>query len=327
MTRMKQRADRHTEARHRQGAAAGAPPIPKPPPRYFKADGGAVNGRSPAAGSVRRAAAQPLMHRADLEPRRLPAPLTDVDDGRNVVVCVSPSGGVGLSVTAALLALAMTSRGSRCALVDADCAHGGLDVLLGLERERGMRMSDVEAPLGRLEGDALLQELPRWRDVHVLGADPWNGEAGQWWEVQAAVSALAQVRDVVVVDAGRGEAVGQVNALARAPMLMLVELTVLGLARARAMTAAMVRIRGGDAPAPWLLGMHPRGVPVRSGRIGAAQASTYLGETLVGTLKPRRSLCGSVVDGLGVVAVPGAYRRTFDALGALVEKAGGHGGA
>ena len=269
------------------------------------------------------------MQQADEEPRRLPELKTDVDDRDNLVTCVCPSGGAGLSVTASLLALSLGDRGRSCALVDADCMAGGLDVLLGIEREQGMRMSGIEAPLGKIEGEALVQELPCWQNVRVLGSDPWNGGAAQWWEVQAAIDALVQTQDVVVVDAGRGACLDQIPALARSPMLMLVELTVLGLARARSMmkTIARTRGRGNDPEALWLLGMHPRGSPQRSRRIGVAQAADYLGHEIVAALHPRTALAGALLDGVGIAKVPREYRRTFEALANGVEAVIGRGAA
>lgn len=303
------------------------PSIPKPPPRYFSGEGGTLTGVAPPSASRRRIPAPVPMRRADEEPNRLPQLATDVDERANVVVCVAASGGIGLSVTAALLSLTFVDRGVSCALVDADCGYGGLDVLLGLERERGMRMSGVEAPLGRLEGDALAQELPSWQGVRVLGSDPWNGSGGRWWEVQAAVVALAQVHDVVIVDAGRGEQLEQVPSLAVAPMLVMAELTVLGLARARALIGRMRAIGGETRRGFWVLGVQPRGVPRQCCRIDADQAQDYVGMPVVGVLEPRRSLGGEVLDGMGIAAVPRAYRGTLNALADRIRDADGHGPA
>ncbi|WP_169275706.1 hypothetical protein [Bifidobacterium moraviense] len=298
--------------------------IPKPPPRYFSGEGGTLTGVR-QADARRRVAVRTPMRRADEEPRGLPQLATAVDDCANVVVCVAASGGVGLSVTAALLALTFAGRDLSCALVDADCGYGGLDVLLGLERDQGMRMSGVEAPLGRLEGDALAQELPSWGGVRVLGADPWNGESDRWWEVQAAVVALAQVHDVVVVDAGRGEQMGQIPALAGAPAVLVTEMTVLGLARARVL-ARRLRSSGGEARRECrVLGMQPRGAPRQCCRITAAQAQDYVGVPVAGVLEPRRALYGEVLDGLGVAAVPRGYRKVLGELADLIREADGRG--
>ena len=66
----------------------------------------------------------------------------------NIVTVTSGHGGVGLSVMAAMLALTLTERGQSCVLVDADFVAGCLDLLLGLEREPGLRFSQIDAPLG-----------------------------------------------------------------------------------------------------------------------------------------------------------------------------------
>lgn len=82
-----------------------------------------------------------------------PAPL-------NVVVVGSAVAGVGASTLAALLARELTERGCKSVLVDADLNGGGLDVLLGVEDEDGSRFGDISAPLGKVDGKALLRELP-----------------------------------------------------------------------------------------------------------------------------------------------------------------------
>lgn len=291
-----------------QPRSATGDPTPKPPPRYY------MEGPAPSARPSRPAALQ-----------------DDAPPIGNAIACVCASGGAGLSVCAAMLALTLAGRGVTCALVDADCASGGLDVLLGLEREPGMRMSDVEAPLGRLDGEALSRELPQWEGVRVLGADPWRDGTAQWWNVQAAVTALAQVHGAVVVDCGDGTPMESIPALRRAPALMVVELSVPGLARARALRGRLERMRGersGERSGEqWVLGVYPRGVPRRKAGVDAAQAESYLGCPLAGVVEPRPALAAELLEGLGIREVPRAYRRVYDALAGQVETVIGHGTA
>lgn len=47
-------------------------------------------------------------------------------------------------------------------------------------------------------------ELMMWEGVRVLPYDPWSARQPDWWEVQAAIRALAETNDVVIVDAGQG---------------------------------------------------------------------------------------------------------------------------
>ncbi|NEG69842.1 hypothetical protein [Bifidobacterium choloepi] len=174
----------------------------------------------------------------------MPAAPAAPDDGTsgNVVVLTSATGGAGTSTFAAMLATALADRPGdetvpRVALVDADIgtASGGLDVLLGAERENGLRWHDVHAPLGTLDGAALWHDLPVWHDgVRLLAFGPWqSGEPPAWWDIHAAVTALAGWCAIVVVDAGRGALLREVPALAAAVQVPVVQLSVLGAARGR----------------------------------------------------------------------------------------------
>ena len=89
-------------------------------------------------------------------------PVAEHADMDGVVVLSSAVAGVGVSTLAAMLARTLTQRGVKCVLVDADLQGGGLDVLLGIENEDGSRFGDINAPLGNVDGKALLRELPVW---------------------------------------------------------------------------------------------------------------------------------------------------------------------
>lgn len=91
-------------------------------------------------------------------------------DMGNVVVIDSVVAGVGTSTLAALLARELSERGLKCVLVDADLQGGGLDVLLGVENEDGSRFGEISAPLGNIDGKALLRELPIWMVCHCWHA-------------------------------------------------------------------------------------------------------------------------------------------------------------
>ena len=179
--------------------------IPTPPPRYYPDE--RDERFMPAAHSPRsrRRIAHPPMQQADEEPRRLPELKTDVDDRDNLVTCVCPSGGAGLSVTASLLALSLGDRGRSCALVDADCMAGGLDVLLGIEREQGMRRSaksrerrwSRNCPAGKM--------CAYWAPIPGTAAPPnggrcrrpstrWSRRRMWWWSTPAAVHVLTRFR-------------------------------------------------------------------------------------------------------------------------------------
>ena len=152
----------------------------------------------------------------------------------NVVVIDSVVAGVGTSTLAALLARELSERGLKCVLVDADLQGGGLDVLLGVENEDGSRFGEISAPLGNIDGKALL-----------------------------CIHALSQVRSVVVVDMGQWNGLQDLTELRKAIRITVVELTVLGLARAKAnLRAHYGSIGEHDAATQereFLVGVQPRG--------------------------------------------------------------------
>ncbi|MFB9605868.1 septum site-determining protein Ssd [Streptomyces roseofulvus] len=116
---------------------------------------------------------------------------------------VGGRGGAGASTLACGLALAAARTGRRTLLVDGDPLGGGLDVLLGAEREQGRRWGDFAASKGRLAGGALEESLPAARGVRVLS---WGREPTGAVPPDAVRSVLAAARrrgGVVVVDLPR----------------------------------------------------------------------------------------------------------------------------
>lgn len=110
--------------------------------------------------------------------------------GGGVTAVVGAVGGVGASTVAALLARERAVDGRRVVLVDLDLGHGGIDVLLGLERATGARWPELAGVRGTLALGDLDGLLPRWRGVEVLSA----GRAGVGAGVGAGAGAGAGVR-------------------------------------------------------------------------------------------------------------------------------------
>ncbi|MDF7640592.1 hypothetical protein PT279_03165 [Bifidobacterium sp. ESL0784] len=165
---------------------------------------------------------------------------------KHTVVFLSASGGVGLSALCSLAALQLNDQGRRTALVDADFASGGLDILLGLENDKGLRFGTLNAPLGNIDGDVLCKRLPHWEDIPVLAFDSWDSQVPEWWEVEAVMAALGRSVDMVLVDGAGGRVVGMVPALRLAPVVVVTELSVLGLARAKALLGRVASGRLGS---------------------------------------------------------------------------------
>lgn len=309
-------------------------------------------------GTPHRTPRPPIPYRPDVlaHPRKQenaqPLPKLDVGRKGGIVVFTSPSGGVGTSTLVALTGLTLRRRGVTCALLDADLAAGGLGVLLGIEHESGLTMQTLDAPLGHLEGEALNHELPRWEDLPVLANTPWHGSAPQWWELQAAVTALGEANDVVLVDAGRGDTLAAVPELVCARQVMAVDLSVLGVARAKTHLARLVPLcgpagttdmqgtagmrnahtgtrrngpdtqhthHGRDADAgerPIVVGVEPRGASRRpaTASVATMEAIAYLGEDVLGPVRRVPALCADMLGGLGIRAVPKRNRRVLEAL-------------
>ena len=246
------------------------------------------------------------------------------------LVFLSASGGIGLTTMTALMAKQLRGMVPSCALVDLDLDGGGMDVLVGIEGAPGMRLGGIRAPLGRVDPQALREELPVWDDIPLLSNDPWSAPSQGWWDVDAAVNAMAGFADLLLIDAGRGRGLGNLRSLKGLPSLLMVDMTVLGLARAKALLHALNGRRGaGDQaqdgpliscrPPMALVGMMSTRHRVSHG-VDPEQAEEFLGRSVDVVLNPQPKLSASVLDGRGLERVPRAYAR---ALHPLVERIAG----
>lgn len=244
---------------------------------------------------------------------------TSIDEiPRNIVTLTSPSGGVGLSTLTAMLAWTLTNRQTSCALIDLDVTGGGIDVLLGIEQEPGLCMQDLDAPLGSIDGAALNDELPCWQQVHVLSYSPWRGKQPETWEMRAAIEALTDANGIVLVDAGRGGAFTDLPELLSSPHIVAVELSVLGLARAK---AHLDTLAGKGVRRPIIVGMQPRGGPRHGGTVALAEATAYLGGQMVGSVRMDARLCASILAGTGITRISRRNRNLLERLADSVEQA------
>lgn len=246
------------------------------------------------------------------------------------LVFLSASGGIGLTTMTALMAKQLRGMVPSCALVDLDLDGGGMDVLVGIEGAPGMRLGRIRAPLGRVDPQALREELPVWDDIPLLSNDPWSAPSQGWWDVDAAVNAMAGFADLLLIDAGRGRGLGNLRSLKGLPSLLMVDMTVLGLARAKALLHALNGRRGaGDQaqdgpliscrPPMALIGMMSTRHRVSHG-VDPEQAEEFLGRSVDVVLNPQPKLSASVLDGRGLERVPRAYAR---ALHPLVDRIAG----
>jgi septum formation inhibitor-activating ATPase MinD len=232
--------------------------------------------------------------------------------GCQIIAFVGVSGGLGLSTLASLLAWTFVRRRLRCTIVDADITGGGLDVLLGIEAESGMRFGDISAPLGQLDGTALYHELPSWERIGVLSVNPWNAACPDWWEQQAAITALQEVNDVLVIDAGLGVHLGELALPPTVQTVLLTELSVLGLARTKALLKS--DNSRDNSVQPLLVGIHPRSMPRQMTPLSLDEAQDYLGVELIGVMSWCKRLSDSMLSGFGIPRIPKQYLPLLDVL-------------
>jgi secretion/DNA translocation related CpaE-like protein len=169
------------------------------------------------------------------------------------------SGGVGASsLTAAIAACA-----GLAVLVDLDVHGGGIDVLLGIEKDPGTRWSGLHSDGGRIDPGEVSEALPRWGEISVLSCDREELPAAAVGSVLVAARALGPV----VVDLGRSVSTARDVALADCDLVaVVVRATVPGVAAAARVVARLQRWHVVVAPGGSLSGRKV------SGALGAAEA-------------------------------------------------------
>ncbi|WP_314685740.1 hypothetical protein [uncultured Bifidobacterium sp.] len=237
------------------------------------------------------------------------------------ILLSAASGGVGLSALTSLVAREFVRRGHSSVLVDADLEAGGLDVLLGVENDRGLRWHDLDVPSGIPDPRSLMAGLPRWDGVPVLSLRQGEEGCPSVEDVVDVVLALASESDVVV-DVGRamrGAVMGGLAAvmgIERMTRLLVVELSVPGLARARGILGGMRR------PPDAVVGMQPRGMKGSRGMVPLPQACEYLGTEILGPVPMHPALCSDLLSGLGASSVPRSMRGALSGLVDVVRRRG-----
>ncbi len=140
--------------------------------------------------------------------------------GAGVVGVVAARGGAGASVVAATLAGQLAAVGS-CALVDMGVG-GGLDTLLGLEDEPGLRWPDLADARGLVDGEQLARALVHWRRCAVLSGDRRRPGPPPDAAVGDVLDALTRCHGSVVLDLDRREVCGAASVVAACRVVLLV---------------------------------------------------------------------------------------------------------
>ncbi|HEY7053816.1 MAG TPA: septum site-determining protein Ssd [Mycobacterium sp.] len=195
----------------------------------------------------------------------------------SVVAVIGGRGGAGGSVFSA--ALAMTAADAL--LVDVDPWGGGADLLLGIERQPGLRWSDVAVEGGRLSLAAVRDALPSRDGVGVLSGTR-RGDDVAGGPLLAVVDAGRRGGATVVCDVPRRLTDAAEAALDAADLVVAV-------AACDVRSCASV-----TAMAPALLGINPNvGVVVRGpapGGLRPAEVARASGLPLLAAMRPEPRL-------------------------------------
>lgn len=197
----------------------------------------------------------------------------------SVVAVIGGRGGAGASIFSAALALAARDA----LLVDADPWGGGVDLLLGIEQQPGLRWPDIAVENGRLSLAAVRDALPCHQGICVLSGTR-RGAHITGGAVLAVVDAGRRGGATVVCDLSRNLTEAAEAALDTADLVVVVGACDV---RSCASSAAM---------APTLLGINPNvGLVARGpspGGLRAAEVARVAGLPLLAAMRPEPNLPG-----------------------------------
>lgn len=141
-----------------------------------------------------------------------------------VVAVLGGRGGAGASILAAATALTALQRGNNVLLVDGDPYGGGLDLVLGIESDTGIRWPSLQGR-GRIPGAALRAALPGRTAgearLSVISCDR-DGPGPDPDAMSAVIEAGRRIGDTVICDLPRQLTGAAATALQRADLAVLV---------------------------------------------------------------------------------------------------------
>lgn len=225
--------------------------------------------------------------------------LTDLGDdpgGRGLTLGVlSGSGGAGATTFACALGQAAAGVGPAL-VVDADPLGPGVDRVLGMEEQPGVRWPDLAHTAGRLGSRALREALPR---RGALGALSWApGAAGRAAmpdpvAVREVLSAAARGHQTVVLDLPRGA--GGAELIGRCDeVLVVVTPSITGIASAARLVDNLVDRGGGLGVDSGQIALVVRGTGV-----SADAVARTVGLPVRATMADQRGLAEAIDLGLG----------------------------
>ena len=218
--------------------------------------------------------------------------LTDLADDRPatglVVGVLGGSGGAGATTFACALGQ-LAARTGPAVVIDTDPLGPGLDRVLGVEAEPGVRWGELCQTTGRLSARSLREALPRSGRLGVLTwADGAPGRL-QAFAVREAISAARRGHDTVVLDLPRSRDDLLDEVLARCDRVLLVVVpSVAGVASA-------ARVCHGFADRARLR------LVVRGSGVDERDIARVTGVPVIGSMPDQRGLAEAIDLGLGPV--------------------------
>ncbi len=207
------------------------------------------------------------------------------EDRRGAVIgVIAARGGAGASVFSAALA----QSAPEALLVDADPWGGGIDLVLGCERDTGLRWPDLTSQGGRLSYSALREALPQRHGVRVLSGSRTGADIDAV-PLGAVIDAGSRGGATVVCDLPR-RSTGAVETVLDAADLVVV----VAPADVRSCAAA-------SSIAPWVAAANPNaGVVVRGpspGGLSAADVAEIVGLPLLAAMRPEPRVADALERG------------------------------
>ena len=216
-----------------------------------------------------------------------------------VVAVIAGRGGAGASVFATALAQT-ASEACEALLIDADPWSGGIDLLLGIEADSGLRWPDLMLQGGRLNYAALRDALPRQRGVSVLSGGRGGGDIDAA-PLGAVIDAGSRGGATVVCDVPRRSTAAAETALESADLVIVV-----APADVRSCAAA-------EGVARWVSSVNPNaGVVVRGpapGGLRSCDVAEIVGLPLLAAMRPQARPRGDARARRSSTAAPSPARR------------------
>lgn len=207
--------------------------------------------------------------------------------GGAVVAALAGRGGAGASVFATALAQT-ASQTTDALLIDADPWSGGIDLLLGIEADPGVRWHDLALQGGRLHYTALRDSLPRHHGVSVLSGGRGDVEIDAA-PLGAVIDAGSRGGATVVCDVPRRATTATETALESADLVVVV-------------TPADVRsCAATERVARWVSTVNPNvGVVVRGpapGGLRSRDVAAIVGLPLLAAMRPQPGIAAMLERG------------------------------